>query len=711
MYAPAKVSLLLLIVGVALVAPSLAQASTRTGSLENTDPTVTDPSGRLFRSTTSTCAVPKSFPGHVGAMDSYHYDSHAIYNGSNSPACVTVNFDPMTCTAVTHPVWVAAYLNAFNPADISQNYLADIGVSPTGVTAFSFTLPAHGTAVVVVAEVTPGSGCPAYSFTENSPGPGISIADARVLEGDSGTKNMTFDVTLSAPAPVTTTVHFATANGTAVSGADYNQTAGTITFFPGDSLKTFNVPVVGDKLAEADETLLVNLSSPSGGTIVDGQGQGTIVDDDSLRYSTATPSFPGFVAGTADTGNHCDDCSTNIVAPFPVTLYGTSSTAVSVSSNGLLAVGGPAPTNFGNACLPFLGVEQVLAPYWDDQRTDTATGSGIFTSVSGAAPNRVFNIEWRTSNFATPATLSNDYTVRFFENSSNIRVLYSPTMSNGVSATIGLQRTGVGQSTEFSCNTANTLTSTELDFNRAAAPAATTTAASGVTASGATVNASVNPQGQATSVFFQYGPTTAYGSSTATQVLSGSSTLPVSVALGALPSGTTFHFRVVATNATATRLGADQVFTTAVTLAVTKAGSGSGVVTSAPAGIACGATCSAIFATGTSVTLTAAPSTKNSFLGWSGACTGTGPCVLPMTADRAVTATFKAPPACKVPRVVGLKLKKAKARIKKAHCRVGKVRKASSPAKKKGKVIKQSPKPGKKLKNGGKVNLTVGKGP
>jgi hypothetical protein len=75
-------------------------------------------------------------------------------------------------------------------------------------------------------------------------------------------------------------------------------------------------------------------------------------------------------------------------------------------------------------------------------------------------------------------------------------------------------------------------------------------------------------------------------------------------------------------------------------LTVTKAGSGSGTVTSSPAGIDCGATCSASFPSGTAVTLTAAPDAGSTFTGWGGDCTGTGPCVVTMDQDRAVTATF-----------------------------------------------------------------------
>lgn len=76
------------------------------------------------------------------------------------------------------------------------------------------------------------------------------------------------------------------------------------------------------------------------------------------------------------------------------------------------------------------------------------------------------------------------------------------------------------------------------------------------------------------------------------------------------------------------------------TLTVSKSGDGSGIVTSLPIGIDCGVTCSAQFANGTSITLLAAPSTGSSFTGWSGACSGTGQCVVAMNAAKSVTATF-----------------------------------------------------------------------
>jgi len=79
---------------------------------------------------------------------------------------------------------------------------------------------------------------------------------------------------------------------------------------------------------------------------------------------------------------------------------------------------------------------------------------------------------------------------------------------------------------------------------------------------------------------------------------------------------------------------------TTYALSVARSGTGSGTVTSSPSGINCGSTCSANFASGTSVTLTAAAASGSTFAGWSGACSGTGTCTLSMSQARSVTATF-----------------------------------------------------------------------
>ena len=161
------------------------------------------------------------------------------------------------------------------------------------------------------------------------------------------------------------------------------------------------------------------------------------------------------------------------------------------------------------------------------------------------------------------------------------------------------------------------------------------------------------------------------------------------------------------------------------TIIVELTGRGSGTVTSSPPGIgspgeidcsSADSACSAQFLGGEQVTLTASPDSGSSFAGWSGGgCSGVDTCTLTPSGDVVVTAEFSSdsPPApatkCIVPRVTGKALAAARTALTKAHCGVGKITKAKSSKKNKGKVIAQSPKPGAHLKKGSKVALKVGK--
>ena len=110
----------------------------------------------------------------------------------------------------------------------------------------------------------------------------LSIDDVTLAEGNAGTANATFTVTLSAPSSQTVTVGFATADGTAVAPGDYAATSGTLSFVPGATTQSLNVAINGDSLVEADETFFVTLNSPVNATLADGQGQCTITNDDVL---------------------------------------------------------------------------------------------------------------------------------------------------------------------------------------------------------------------------------------------------------------------------------------------------------------------------------------------------------------------------------------------------------------------------------------------
>jgi len=152
------------------------------------------------------------------------------------------------------------------------------------------------------------------------------------------------------------------------------------------------------------------------------------------------------------------------------------------------------------------------------------------------------------------------------------------------------------------------------------------------------------------------------------------------------------------------------------TISVRLAGDGVGTVTSSPAGIDCGSTCSGAFPDNNPMTLNAAPAAGSKFAGWSGGgCSGTSPCVTVVSTDATVTARFNEATQlpkktrCKVPKVIGHKLAAARRTITRAHCKVGKVKHAYSKVKK-GRVSGEKPKPGTHHAAGAKVNLTVSKG-
>ncbi len=110
----------------------------------------------------------------------------------------------------------------------------------------------------------------------------LAISHGSVSEGNSGTSSALFTVTLAPPAVQAVSVDYATVPGSAAAGSDYIATTGTLTFDPGQSVKTIAVQIVGDSADESDETFTVQLSNASNADIVDGVATGTIVDDDGL---------------------------------------------------------------------------------------------------------------------------------------------------------------------------------------------------------------------------------------------------------------------------------------------------------------------------------------------------------------------------------------------------------------------------------------------
>ena len=146
--------------------------------------------------------------------------------------------------------------------------------------------------------------------------PTLSIDDVTIHEGDAGTLDAVFNVTLSAPALQASTVDFETQDGDAIAGIDYELVAGTLTFAAGETSKTIAVPIIGDVSNEPDKTFSVRLTHPSTVNIADSTGEALIQDNDFLLSINDVRHVEGD-AGSTD-------------AVFTVVLSGESSQTVTV---------------------------------------------------------------------------------------------------------------------------------------------------------------------------------------------------------------------------------------------------------------------------------------------------------------------------------------------------------------------------------------------
>ncbi len=110
--------------------------------------------------------------------------------------------------------------------------------------------------------------------------PTISSSPLSLTEGQSGTKAMNFNVSLSQATTSTVTLRYFTSDVTATAGSDYDAASGTLTFAPGENSKTVAVTLRGDTSVEPDESFRLNFADAVGGTLSAGFVTGTIVNDD-----------------------------------------------------------------------------------------------------------------------------------------------------------------------------------------------------------------------------------------------------------------------------------------------------------------------------------------------------------------------------------------------------------------------------------------------
>ncbi len=298
------------------------------------------------------------------------------------------------------------------------------------------------------------------------PAPTFSIDDVAVIEGDSGTVDAVFTVTLSAAGSQQVSVDFATANGTATGGADFEViTLTTLTFAPYETTQTISVTVFGDTEVESNETFFVNLSNAVGANINDAQGAGTITNDDfgniigsdAFGYVARTGTFenidltPGG-AGVGTVISSGDDVVVQLLLGANFNFYGITSTSVFVSSNGLLTFGS-GNSSYTNTDLTTSPSQRSIAPLWDDwvstlgntmvlRRFDDTTGDGVrdrviieWNRVQGYASSpssATFQAILQLNTGSTPGDVSFNY---FDLDTGDFR-------SNGGSATVGIKAGG-----------------------------------------------------------------------------------------------------------------------------------------------------------------------------------------------------------------------------------------------------------------------------
>ena len=215
-------------------------------------------------------------------------------NSGTKIATFTVNLSNAAATAVTYNI-ATSNGTATAGSDYVASSLSGQSIS-AGQTSKTFSVTINGdtasegdeTFNVTVSNVTgatmvDGSAVGTITNDDTATGPTLSVEDAVVEEGNSGTKTLTFNVLLSAASSAAVTVDVATADGTATAGSDYvAKSLSSLRFAPGTTSKAFVVTINGDTALESDETFLVNLANVRGAAIADAQAIGTIVNDDAV---------------------------------------------------------------------------------------------------------------------------------------------------------------------------------------------------------------------------------------------------------------------------------------------------------------------------------------------------------------------------------------------------------------------------------------------
>ncbi len=220
-----------------------------------------------------------------------------IVNNQLTYSLVATNNGPDPATSVKVedmlPAGVTFLSASSSQGTVSQDggvVTADLGILTAGSSA-TITIVAVPTQLGLVSNTATITAAQNETFPDNNSATvvtsvetaKITLNDVQVVEGDDGTKDAVFNLSLNgAEHNFAITVNYITSDVTAHAGPDYAARSGVFTFAPGATHGTIAVPIVGDKLNEVTETFLLTLSNAQHADIVRGVATGTIVDNDPL---------------------------------------------------------------------------------------------------------------------------------------------------------------------------------------------------------------------------------------------------------------------------------------------------------------------------------------------------------------------------------------------------------------------------------------------
>ena len=154
-------------------------------------------------------------------------------------------------------------------------------------------------------------------------------------------------------------------------------------------------------------------------------------------------------------GSQCDDCEVPISLPFQYNFYGQLYDAATATVNGQIDFGVPTDHSYNNYCLPDPNTNNALFAYWHDLTTDVSLqqcidiGCGIYSSTTGVAPDRIFNLEYRAISLYTYSPIY--FEVRLYEDQPRFDIIYTALDTETPNATIGAQKDTGSTIAQYQC--------------------------------------------------------------------------------------------------------------------------------------------------------------------------------------------------------------------------------------------------------------------